>query len=323
MNATAPTSAACDPPPDSGFPCLEACGNPRAGRHSRGCSRRKFAALLLGASAMTGQAQTAKTDAAGKALRFRIGAGFGNASAADISAVLQSAGEALWRHCPKTRWEVPGFYVFHTQDAPVTLYEHHADGSIAIGLSAQGTYWSQFAFQFAHEFCHALAGHSNHWQDQKDWIRKPKANHWLEESLCEVASLFALRAMAETWKVRPPYQNWRDYAGALAGYARDRLETTGKSLPEGFRFLEWMRENEPAMRRNATMREKNNIVARELLPLVERTPSVWEAVTFLQHGKREPDMSLEAKLRDWNACVPRELSGAVRAIGGAFGLWLG
>ena len=32
------------------------------------------------------------------------------------------------------------------------------------GLAVEGTYWAQFAYQFGHEFCHALAGHCNDWK---------------------------------------------------------------------------------------------------------------------------------------------------------------
>jgi len=48
---------------------------------------------------------------------------------------------------------------------------------VAIGVTTKGNFWSQFVFQFLHEFCHALAGHSNDWK--KRWIKGRTANHWL------------------------------------------------------------------------------------------------------------------------------------------------
>ena len=35
------------------------------------------------------------------------------------------------------------------------------DGRIGIGLAVVNARWAQFAFQFGHEFCHALAQHSS------------------------------------------------------------------------------------------------------------------------------------------------------------------
>ena len=44
-------------------------------------------------------------------------------------------------------------------------------------------------------------------------VRYPRhANSWLEESLCETASLFTLRAMSRSWSIAPPYPAWKNYA---------------------------------------------------------------------------------------------------------------
>lgn len=143
---------------------------------------------------------------AGRALDFRIGEGFGDAPPDNIRAVIRSAAETIWRHCPDTRWQVPGFFIFQSKDAPITLFDHHADGRIAIGLTTQGTCGAQFAYQFAHELCHALAGRANDWR--RPWIREREANHWLEESLCQAASLFAIRAMAAGRRLRALMNPW-------------------------------------------------------------------------------------------------------------------
>jgi len=277
-------------------------------------SRRQFTALLLSAAPATLVADAAPV--AARKLDLRIGEGF-EAREADIRAVLLSTGEALWKHCPNTRWEVPGFFIFHSKESPITVYDHRADGRVAIGVTSNGTYWSQFAFQFAHEFCHALAGHSNDWK--KLWIKGRKANHWLEESLCETASLFAMRAMGETWKSTPPYPNWKSYAGALTKYAADRIEKAAADLPVGTAFPDWFRANEPAMREKATIREKNNVVAIQLLPIFEARPSGWEAITFMNLGKRDPEKSLAAHFADWREVAPpaqREFIGRIAAVFG-------
>jgi hypothetical protein len=121
--------------------------------------------------------------------------GFGRASLADITAALQSAAFEIWRHCPHTRLD--GIDFCYRPDHPQTNFERTSNGRIGIGLSARDTHWAQYSFQFAHEFCHALANYSNNSQRM---VRYPRhANLWLEESPCETASLFALRAMSRSW----------------------------------------------------------------------------------------------------------------------------
>lgn len=240
---------------------------------------------------------------------------------ANVIAVLNSAAESIWRHCPATRWQTPGFEVFLNRDHPITVFDHRANGRIAIGVTTTGTYWSQYAFQFSHEFAHALAGHANDWR--KPSIRGKHANLWLEESICETASLFALRAMAESWQTKPPYPNWRDYARSLRTYADDRLRETGQTLPADADFARWFAANEASMRANSVLREKNNVVARQLLPVFERNPSGWEAVTFLNLGKRRgTNLTLAQHLSDWRDAAPARHRAFIEELARALGVRL-
>jgi hypothetical protein len=266
-------------------------------------SRRRFLALACGAApGLLAPASRGAQSATGRALDLKIAGGFGSAAEADVRAVLSSAAGEIWRHCPATSWQVSGFYVYHNPESPITLFDHTADGRIAIGLNSQDTLWSQYAFQFAHEFCHALAGHSDDWR--QTWIRGRKANNWLEESLCETASLFALRAMGKSWEKDPPYTNWRDYSASLTSYVADRLAGTAKEFPAGTRFIDWFHQNQPAMRETSTLREKNNQVAAALLPVFEADPAGWESVTFINRVAPAPENSLQDHFRAWHGRVP-------------------
>ena len=281
---------------------------------NRAISRRQFAALVGGIVSTPVFSRAAEN--AGRKLDFQIGDGFGGAGAADITAVIRSAADSIWRHCPDTRWEVPGFFVYRDKRYPITLDDHRDDGRIAIGLDTQDTYWAQYAFQFAHEFCHALAGHSNDWH--KPAIRGRRPNHWLEESFCETASLFALRAMGKSWLTEPPYPNWKSYAGSLTDYAAERLAAAAKDLPDEKNFAAWVRENEASMRENPTIRPKNSVVAMKLLPLFEAMPSGWEAITFFNLGKIDPEISLAGKLADWKSVAPESQKKFIAEIGAVF-----
>ena len=281
-------------------------------------NRRTFAVMLLAAApaGLLGQAPESP-GTAGRKLDFRIGDDF-KASEADIIAVLRSAGESIWQYCPNTRWEVPGFFIFHSTESPITAFDHRADGRIAIGLTSQGNLWSQFAYQFSHEFCHALAGHANDWK--KTWTKGRKANHWLEESLCETASLFAMRAMGQSWKTKPPYPNWKSYSDALTKYAEDRIVKSAEGFQAGTKFTDWFKANEAAMREKSTLREKNNVIALQLLPLFEAEPSGWEAVTFFNLTKREPENTLAGHLAEWSAAAPPSQRPFIAKLAAVFGV---
>lgn len=281
-------------------------------------SRRQFlglAAAAIPACIVKG----GEPEGAGRLLDFKITGDFGTASAADIRAVIHSAATEIWKHCPDTRWQTRGFFIFPNEGSPITLFDHTADQRVAIGLNCRDTYWAQFAYQFAHEFLHALAGHSNDWRQPR--IRGKKPNHWLEESLCEVASLFSLRAMAKSWKTEPPYPNWRDFADALHRYAGERMEATRKEFPDdGDKdFHRWFRDEENSLRENATQREKNNRIALRLLPLFEKEPAGWEAMTFFNLGERGPEASLADHFRIWREQAPERLRPFVGKIAAIFG----
>jgi hypothetical protein len=244
--------------------------------------------------------------------------GFGKVSSPDVTAVLQSAAGELWRHCQGIRLD--GIEVYHRVDHPQIDLRLTPDGRIAIGLTAQGTHWAQYSFQFAHEFCHALANYGNSPQQLERF--PPQTNLWLEESLCETASLFTLRAMSRSWQTAPPYPAWRDYAPWLNAYAEQRLALPEHHLPPGTPFVVWFRQNQAALRRNAGLRDRNTIVAIRLLPLFEAEPRAWKTVAFLNHGSADPNASLAQHLAGWRSRCPADLRPFVTRLAVVFSVKL-
>lgn len=244
--------------------------------------------------------------------------GWGGAPTNNIRAVLLSAGGEIWKHCPHTKLDE--IRVHRRNDYPQTNWERGKDGRIVIGLNTGELYWAQYAYQFAHEFCHALATHSGDWK--KQWREDGKPNHWLEESLCETASLFALRSMGRTWEKSPPYSNWKSFAPALTRYAQERLDEPKHKLPPDTKFHAWFRGEEASLRANSTQREKNGIIAAQLLPLFEAEPRGWEAVAFFNLGTRDKTLPLAAFLAEWRANSPAELRPFIAKVAGVFGVEL-
>jgi hypothetical protein len=239
--------------------------------------------------------------------------GFGNVSSVEIAAVLQSAASQIWRYCPQT--QLSGTDVYHRNDHPQTDYQRTPGGRIQIGLTAQGTHWAQFAFQFGHEFCHALANYAN---NLRRFVRySPQSNFWLEESLCETASLFTLRRMTRSWCIEPPYPSWRPYAQSLEAYADQRLALPEHQIDKPFRI--WFAANEPVLRHNPTIRDWNTIIAIHLLPVFEAEPHGWKAVSFLNSGSHDINESLAKRLTEWRSRCPPNLRSFVAKLGAVFG----
>ena len=249
-----------------------------------------------------------------RSISIRVQAGgFGGASAADITAVLQSAAGELFRYWPRT--QLPSIDVYHRADHPQTDSRRAAGNRIAIGLTARDNHWAQYSFQFAHECCHALINYSN---DERGLTRDRRyANLWLEESLCETASLFTLRALSRSWLIAPPYGAWRDYAPWFSAYAQERLALPEHHLPAGTSFVVWFRANEPALRQDSTRRDRNTIIAAQLLPIFEKEPRGWGALAFFRRAAN-PNQSLSRHFADWRSSCPRELQQFVGKLAAVF-----
>ncbi len=211
------------------------------------------------------------------------------ASRADVEKVLYSTASALWCYFPD-RTLAP----IHVEPkgGPIVLFERGPNNEYLVKLNTGETYWSQYGYQFAHEFCHILS----------QYDQDPHRHGWFEESLCELASIFALRRMSESWKTQPPYPNWRNYASSLSRYA-DNLVQQGR-LPDDQTFAMWFRSNLPALEEMATDRPRNRIVAVQLLPLFEREPESWQAIESVNTEKLTRRYSFQMYLEAWHRNAP-------------------
>ena len=125
--------------------------------------------------------------------------------------------------------------------------------------------------------------------------------------------------MSEEWKVNPPYPHWSDYSEKLNEYAQSRLDDPAHKLPSDKSFLEWFKENEMLMRADPVIRNKNNVVAAQLLPLFEQEPTGWESITFINLVPPIPDKSLTQQLLDWQEACPPRLRGFAAKVSNVFG----
>jgi hypothetical protein len=239
-------------------------------------------------------------------------AGFGRVSPADITAVLTSAANQIWLHFDSKA--LPGIDVYHRDDHPQTNFPRAPNGRIAVGLTARDTHWAQYAFQFAHEFCHILANAGNDPGPKAGSARD--ANFWLEESLCETASLFALRAMGRAWRTEAPFPPWRSYALWFEVYARQRIASQERL--SGIPFATWLKRVEPELRADSALRDANTVIAIRLLPPFEADPDGWRALAFLNKGPRGGSETLARRFARWQSQTPQSVRPFVTKLAAVF-----
>ena len=148
-------------------------------------------------------------------------------------------------------------------------------------LSARDTYWCQYVYQFAHELCHVMT-HFDRYRDHR--------HRWFTEALCELASLFVLQRLATVWAENPPdgVAEAAAYAPHFATYAArvaDRYSRPG-DLPR------WLAHHLPELEGDPYVRERNGVMAVNLLQPVPRRP---HSLARLQPAEllgsvREPDL---------------------------------
>jgi hypothetical protein len=136
-----------------------------------------------------------------------------------------------------------------------------------IHLNTELQYVSQAAYQFSHELCH---------------MRIPffvgEDLRWFEESVCETASHFFLRKLANELSD----EKYADHP-ALMRYAPKFSEYSARVL-DGAKEVDLTSKHQ--MRRftlNCYLRDENLYVAKLLLPIFEKNPGLWEAVLYLGH----------------------------------------
>ena len=281
----------------------------RTATRSEAAIKARIAELEAELDSLRGLARTKTTLTGGivapKNLKITVLPGDWGGELDDVAAVCRSAAAEMARWIPE-RDPDPITVKYRPNAVPIVLKGKGDDGERRVLVSARDRAWSQLAFQFAHEYCHI----------QCDCRAGNHANLWFEESLCETASLFALKRMATTWKTNPPYRNWKSYAPALADYAESRIKATESR--EGLTLAQWFARHEAAMRANATDRGKNQVVAVAVLPLLEKGPEHWAAVRYLNRGDAKRELTFPELLREWHERVPAEHKAFVADVAGLF-----
>ena len=234
---------------------------------------------------------------------------WGQGSPQDVVAILKSTARQLFPHTGKKEWA--DLLVGKSPHGPVVLFRRGQLGEYLVNLNTRDRFWCQYAFQFAHEIGHVICG----------FRKGDRSNLWFEETICEVASLFALEKMAMEWNESAPHPNWKPYAVEFKKYAEQRISKY--RLPESHTLAQWYEERASTLKAKADDRGSNTRMATALLPLFRKYPIGWEACTFLNLRKTKQPKSFETYLKEWlENCSSVEQRAFVRKVSQSFGLTL-
>ncbi|MEZ5345356.1 MAG: hypothetical protein R2681_07355 [Pyrinomonadaceae bacterium] len=233
---------------------------------------------------------------------------WGNADTADIKSVLESVADELLKNVSSVH--KLAIIVRHDLRGPRTLYRREQNGEFVVWLNVTDRRWAQLAYQFGHELNHVLTINKKN---------SPTPNQWFEESVGEAASLYAIRKMADSWHVSPPYPNWQSYSGSLRNYVEAQIAEEHRKLPAGKTFIQWFKENEPSMRADPYLRPKDELVAGQLLGYFENYDGGWDAVSFINRTKPTSGQTFRQYLENWHRDAPARHRPFIKSIGELFG----
>jgi len=260
------------------------------------------AGIVLGAPLAT-------ADGGADRLRIEVVGDWGTGPRENVQKVLQSVADQLLRFCAGRR--LGPIIIRRHEGQPMTLYDKGPRGEYQVLLNSRDTYWGQYAYQFSHELGHVLCNYDR---------RKEGRNLWLEEAVCETASLFALRKMAVAWKTDPPYPNWASFAPHLDQYVDALLAARDRRLPPDRTMPQWFQEHADALGGQRHPTKDSRLTAAYLLVLFEDEPTGWESLAWINLGPKDGEIDFRAFLQGWKERTPERQRGFIEKIQRLFGL---
>lgn len=170
-------------------------------------------------------------------------------------------------------WRSPHPLVISHWDKEYPMCCKNSDNTVHIFLTSKDNYWSQYTYQFAHEFCHFII--------DGPLDGKLESSFWFEESICEMASMFFLRKVADCWK-----NPILEFPRALQTFAPNNI-TYLENLIQQYHNIDiplrqWILQKMDVLNEDRYNRKEYNMIAKALLPLFEDNPQMWKIVPFLK-----------------------------------------
>ncbi|MCG2575527.1 hypothetical protein LZ012_00800 [Dechloromonas sp. XY25] len=242
---------------------------------------------------------------------------WGQMEVKDLQRLLEAVARQQLSDIPPLSRDTLSIYVIPRNDFPEVMLERNRDGAYVVRLTARDERLYQYAYQFAHELCHIQSHY-----DQKELRdgKLPVQNQWFEESLCEAVSIFTLRQLAASWDERPPSRKWSGYGAKFGAYADQLLAQAHRQLPPEQGFLAWYKTNAELLRVNPYDREKNEVIAGQLLTIFGDDPIRWQSVVYLNPHLESALQPFPKYLHDWYQACPEQNRVPVKGVFQLFGL---
>ena len=153
------------------------------------------------------------------------------------------------------------------KDCPMCCDDMH--GGHRILLNTKGNYWSQWIYQFAHEYCHHLI--------DGRLIGGIWGMMWFEETICELSSMYNLHCAAESWE-HSTNPSKAHFAQAHRDYLNDLLRRGEiyESAPFPHRGFQPFLDNLSIAREYR--RDLYRCFATMLFPLFLSNPRLWKII---------------------------------------------
>lgn len=166
--------------------------------------------------------------------------------------------------------------------------------------------WRRYVNVFAHELCHVLDANSS----------TPAKFRWFEETLCQTASLYVMKRLAERWS-KSEHPGQHSYSAYLFEYFRFLYDQPHRRLRPGHSLAGWYQNQGSSLENQWEDYSKNDLVARRLMPMFDGATGAWQNLIFLRQIENAPDF--QAYLRRWRQLVPVEQQAFVDSLAMAFG----
>ncbi len=154
-----------------------------------------------------------------------------------------------------------------------------ADGRV-IYLHTHDDYWCQWAYQFAHEYCHHLIN--------GPMIDEISGLMWFEETICELSSMYHIHNIYKAWSSYPTFstQNikapiFRDYLDGLLSRAMEKGLRVGH-IPLQTILQSW----DSLLRENVYHRDHYNAIAARMFPLFLENPYLWKMILHIGDSRQ-------------------------------------
>lgn len=227
-------------------------------------------------------------------IKIHPDANFGNITHPELMDIIGIAPKIMDRYFVN-QFEEEIIIINHPEGPFINLHNKRYH----IYLSAQEHYYSQFYYQFLHEYCHARTNYSKVEDDNK--------YGWFEESICELCSIFGMLQIASYWQSNNPisFSN-QNYHLSIKNYIDNHKSSPERNLESNVLFKTWFDNNLSSLERNRYLRNSNSIIANQLLPLFESNIQLWELMTYWNTWDTNKDDTIHAAFDKWLEVIPSE-----------------